>query len=170
VLVMVSFAALLLKHGQSVWTTSYRLKGLLLVIDYLARKDCKAGQRSAAARLGNILSKLEKSLSMPPNTEREVMPLLCRIGVAVHVADAVSSWHVKASTAYRLTEHYRKRLRKESVTFPPRLAAKLENAEARCEHGLNQQYPHRPGVLGDLARLSFAQSARPLIEQMRLDP
>ena len=156
-----SLKALLTAKRQTAWCSRVRLRGLLLLIDYICRNLKKGGGISISADLAHsFVSKIRKRNR--PTTITEPLGLLCEIGILRKIRPAVFA-HVKTSAVYCFADpYYKKRIRFE-VTLPPKLANKLKSAEERRENRLNRKYPFRKQLLTDLAAVNFSDSARRII-------
>jgi hypothetical protein len=155
--------ALLNAKGQSSWCSRVRLSGLLTLIDYICRNLKKDGTRTVSADLAHsFVSKIRKRHC--PSIIAEPLCLLCAIGILQKVRPAVFA-HIKTSAVYRLAEGYRKKRLVGEISLTPKLASKLKFAKERREDRLNRKYPFRKQLLADLAGISFASSARPVIAQ-----
>jgi hypothetical protein len=150
--------SLIMTRGHSEWSTRVRVCGLLLLIDYIVRR-LKNRAISISAELARaFVSKLKKGAI------REPLPLLCSVGILQQVRPGVCA-HVRASAVYRLGDQFQKVLELR-VALPPKLLSKRENAEQRCQNGLNRKYRYREQLLKDLNAISFASAARDPIAKM----
>jgi hypothetical protein len=156
-----SLKALLKSRRQTAWCSRVRLRGLLLLIDYICRNLKKNGTITISADLAHsFVSKLRKRDR--PTTTTEPLCLLCTIGLLRKICPAVFS-HIRASAVYCFTDPYcNERVRLE-VVLTPKLAQKLVSADERCENRFNRKYPFRKQLLADLAAVTFSPSARPII-------
>src|ERR1017187_5091113 len=152
--------ALLRAKKQTDWCSRVRILGLLLLIDYICR-NIKNGRISISAGLAHqFISKVRKRSCITIITEP--LLLLCEIGILRMVRPAVFA-HIKTSAVYCFTHPYQKKGIQLEVILPPKLASKLAFAEQRCEKRLNRKFPCREKVLADLGKISFSNSARPII-------
>ena len=155
-----SLKALLKSKGQTAWCSRVRLRGLLLLIDYICRNLKGNGTITISADLAHsFVSKLRKRSS--DKVVSEPVLLLCVIGILRRIRPAVFA-HVKTSAVYCLGDSYRKTLRLE-VFLTPNLLRKRISADERLERRLNRKYCFRRQLLADLATLRFSDSARPII-------
>ena len=156
-----SLKGLLNVKRQNAWCSRIRLRGLLLLIDYICRNLKKNGAITISADLAHsFISKIRKRDR--PATITEPLCLLCEIGILQKVRPAVFA-HIKTSAGYCFADPYcKKRLRLE-VVLTPKLAQKLGSADDRLENRLNRKYPFRKQLLADLRAVSFSPSARPII-------
>jgi hypothetical protein len=156
-----SLRALLAAERQTAWCSRVRLRGLLLLIDYICRKLKKNGTITISADLAHsFVSKLRKRDR--PTTMTEPLCLLSTIGVLRKIRPAVFA-HIKSSAMYCFADPYRKNRIGFEVTLPPKLASKRKSAEERREKRLNRKYPFRKQLSRDLAAVSFSDSARRII-------
>ena len=150
---------LLKVHDVSDWSSRVRLRGLMLLIDYLCR-NLKNGSISISADLAHqFVSKLRNRSRDDVSTEP--LLLLCRLGILERIRPAVFA-HVKTSARYRFANRYRNK-RRVDVILTPLLARKRELASQRREHRLTRRYPFRGQLLKDLQAVSFAPQARAII-------
>jgi hypothetical protein len=146
---------------QAAWCSRVRLRGLLLLIDYICRNLKKNGTITISADLAHsFVSKLRKRDRS--TTITEPLCLLSAIGILRKIRPAVFA-HIKASAIYRFTDPYGKNRIRFDVTLPPKLADKRKSAEERRENRLNRKYPFREQLLRDLAAVCFSHSARRII-------
>ena len=156
-----SLKALLNIERQRAWCSRVRLRGLLLLIDYICRNLKKNGTITISADLAHsFISKIRKRDR--PSTITEPLFLLCAIGLLRKICPAVFS-HIRASAVYCFTDPYCKKRVRLEVVLTPKLAQKLVSADERCENRLNRKYPFRKQLLADLAAVTFSPSARPII-------
>ena len=156
----VTLKALLKSKTQTAWRSRVRVRGLLLLIDYICR-HLKNGSITISADLAHsFVSKLRKRDR--PTMITEPLLLLCTIGVLQRLRPPVFA-HVKTSAVYCFADPYRKKQIRFEVSLPPTLANKRKFAKQRCEDRLNRKYPFRKQLLADLAAISFSRSARPII-------
>ena len=151
---------LLNAKGQTAWCSRIRLRGLLLLIDYICRNLKKNSVTISADLAHSFVSKLRKRDR--PTTITEPLCLLCAIGILRKIRSAVFA-HIKTSAVYCFADPYSKNGVRLEVVLTPRLANKLKFADQRCENRLNRKYPFRKQVLADLAGISFSPSARQII-------
>jgi hypothetical protein len=154
-----SLKALLIVNKQTAWCSRVRVRGLLLLIDYLCRNVKNRTITISADLAHQFVSKL-RSRSRN-GTCTEPLLLLCRVGILERIRRAVFA-HVKTSAGYRFADRYRNH-RRVDVILTPKLARKRKLALQRCEHRLNQRYSFRRQLLTDLQALSFAAQARAII-------
>jgi hypothetical protein len=152
--------ALLVAKKQTAWCSRVRLRGLLLLLDYICRNVKQSGAISISADLArSFVSKLRNRNC---DTITEPLLLLCGIGILHRVRPAVFA-HVKTSAVYCFTDSYRKERLAIHTSLPPKLASKRKFAEQRRENRLNRKYPFRKQLLADLTAVSLSPSARPII-------
>ena len=158
---VVALDALLIANKQTIWCSRVRLRGLLLLIDYICRKLKKNGTIRISADLAHsFVSKIRKRDR--PSTITEPLLLLCVIGILRRKCPAVFA-HIKTSAVYCFADPYSKRRLRLEVVLTPKLAQKIASADDRREDRLNRIYRFRKQLLADLAAASFSPSARPLI-------
>ena len=138
------------------WDTRVRVRGLLLLIDYICRNLKKGCINISAGLAHQFVSKLGKQSRSGVPTEP--LLLLSKIGILTRVRPAVFA-HVKTSAVYSFAEKHQKIRLNLKVNLTPKLASKRQNATARCERRLNRKYPFREQLLTDLNAISFAQPA-----------
>ena len=156
-----SLEALLKSKGQTAWCSRVRLRGLLLLIDYICRNLKVNGTITISGDLANsFVSKLRKRDR--PTTVTKPLCLLCTIGVLERLRPAIFA-HIKTSAVYRFTDAYQRKRLTFEISLLPKLASKRKFADQRCDDRLNRKYPFRKQLLTDLAAISFAASARPII-------
>ena len=151
---------LLKSKRQTAWCSRVRLRGLMLLIDYICG-NLKNGLIPISADLAHsYVSKLRKRKCN--GTVCEPLLLLCEVGILRKVRPAVFA-HVKTSAVYCFADPYcKKRVRMELV-LTPHLLRKRTSAYDRRENRLNRKYPFRKQLLADLAALRFSNSARRII-------
>ena len=155
------------KAGQVEWCTRVRLRGLLLLVDFVIRNQTPQGYSIPADLAHGYVSAIRRlKLS---HTVREPLAILCRVGILKRVRRAVNGWHLKLPAAYALAENYAKQGFKLDVGLPPYLSEKRLSAFARREERLNRRYPFRSTLLGDLSKLSFGVDSRATIADLLRD-
>ena len=156
-----SLRALLIAMRQTPWCSRVRLRGLLLLVDYICRNLKKNGAITISADLAHsFVSKIRKKDCA--TTITEPLLLLCKIGILRTVRPAVFA-HIKTSAVYCFADPYWKNRFGLEVILTPKLAQKLASANDRRENRLNRKYPFRKQLLRDLAAVSFSDSARRII-------
>ena len=129
-----SLRALLMSKGQTAWCSRVRLRGLLLLIDYMLR-HIKRGRISMSADLAHqFVSKLPNSVSGAMITEP--LFLLFKIGILDRIHPAVFV-HIKTSTVYCFAYPYCNKQLLLKVVLTPKLAQKRVCASDRREQRLN---------------------------------
>jgi hypothetical protein len=152
--------SLLGNEKQFAWCSRVRLRGLLLLIDYICR-NLKNGRISICADLAHqFVSKLRKKDCATSITEP--LLLLCKIGILRQEHPAVFA-HIRTPAVYRFADPYRKKPLQLEVVLTPKLAQKRAFAFDRREKRLNRKFPWREKLLTDLDAITFANSARPII-------
>jgi len=164
--------SLLVQHEQQEWA-GIRCLGLLLLIDWFCRpKQFKDNGRKPGAKDVSCSAEMARQYASPikhpkrPRTIPEPLAVLRAIGILHQTAKAVFA-HVKASARYAIAPEFKARQRSITVALPPLMKAKLHQADARCDKRLNRKHPFRKQLLADLPKLAFAESARPILAQMR---
>ena len=161
-----SLKALLIAKRQTPWCSRVRLRGLLLLIDYICRNLKRNGTITISADLAHsFVSKIRKRDR--PNTITEPLCLLCAIGVLRRKRPAIFA-HIKTSAVYRFTDAYQRKRLTFEISLLPKLASKRKFADQRCDDRLNRKYPFRKQLLRDLAAVSFSDSARRIIGNVLL--
>jgi hypothetical protein len=149
---------LITSSGHLEWSPRVRVCGLLLLIDYISR-HLKNHTISISAELARaFVSKLKKG------PIREPLPLLCSLGILKLIRHGIWA-HIRASAVYRLGDDFQK-VFELRVPLTRKLASKRENAEQRCQKGLNRKYRYREQLQKDLNSISFALEARVVIAKM----
>ena len=146
------------KVGQVEWCTRVRLRGLLLLLDFLIRNQASAGFSIPADLAHAFVSAIRRPKL--PHTVREPLAILCRVDILKRVRRAVNGWHLKLPAAYALAENYAKQGFKLDVGLPPYLSEKRLSAFDRRADRLNRRYPFRAQLLLDLAKLTFTRASR----------
>ena len=127
--------------GQIEWCTRVRLRGLLLLFDFVIRNQASDGVSIPADLAHGYVSAIRRpKLS---HTIREPLAVLCRVGILERVRRAINGWHLKLPAAYALGGEYVKRRLKLDVGLPPCLSRKRLSAYDRREERLNRRYPFR---------------------------
>jgi hypothetical protein len=153
--------SLLIAKRQTAWCTPVRLRGLLMLIDYICRHLKRDESISISANLAHsYVSKLRNRTCN--GTVTEPLLLLCQVGILQKIRPAVFA-HVKVSALYCVADPYSTRQLRVEVVLTPKLANKRRFAGQRCEDRLNRKYPFRKQLLEDLETLSFSNSARRII-------
>jgi hypothetical protein len=156
-----SLKALLKSRRQTAWCSRVRVRGLLLLIDYICRKVRKKGTITISADLAHsFVSKLRRRDCDTAVTEP--LSVLCEIGILRKVRSAVFA-HVKTSSAYSFTDPYCKKPIRLEVCLTQNLLRKRISADDRRERRLDRKYRFRRQLLADLGTLRFSDSARPII-------
>lgn len=163
----VELSDLLRKHDQTPWMEGVRMRGILLLIDYLIRNH-KPGGTSASCILGRrYISKVRKPSK---GVIGDVLPLLVKIGIVERVSPGVNLPLRKASATYRINDRYfRGRCRSEGV-LTPTLARKHREALIRLEAGLNKRHPIRAYVRDSILRLKIPEIHRSAVQELLTDP
>jgi hypothetical protein len=159
---------ILAKNGQTEWCTNVRLGGLLLLVDFVWRKQASNGVPISADRAGKFISPLKRPHSR--ETIREPLAVLCQIGVLRRVQAAVNGRDVKASARYAIDRAKFARRMTLDVDLPPFLMKKRETDSERREASLNRRYPFRAQLKLDLGKLSFGAGSRRRITELSRDP
>jgi hypothetical protein len=156
----VSLKSLLTAKRQTPWCSRVRLRGLLLLIDYICR-NLKNGTITISADLAHsFTSKIRKRDC--PTTITEPLCLLCATGILRRKRPAIFA-HIKTSAVYRFTDAYQSKRLTFEISLLPKLASKRKFADQRCDNRLNRKYPFRKQLFTDLAAVSFSDSARRII-------
>ena len=156
------------RAGQKEWCTRVRMRGLLLLIDFVVRNHASRGVSISTDLAHNFVSGLWRPKSR--STIREPLAILCHIGILRCVRPAVNGWHLKTSAMYALDGVYAARRIALEVDLPSCLAKKHASASVRCEERRNRRYPFRPRLLMDLTKLSLAFNSRRLILELSHNP
>jgi len=154
-------------HDQIEWATSVRMRGLLLIIDYVARKMKKAGASIPGDLARSYISKIARPKR--ENTIQEPLLLLVEIGILDSVRPSVFGPHIKSPGVFRIHADYDTKVQNLTILLPKKLREKCEQADGRKERRLNRRYPFRARLLDDLKRLSLSQEARKIIAVLQRD-
>ena len=150
---------LLRRKKQPQWCSAVRVKGLLLLIDYCCRHMTANGVTISGELARSYVSRIKR---IDPADITEPLLLLCQIGILKLLRPAVWA-HIRISKTYAFAADFEKTRLRLVVSFTPKLASKLVQADLRLEQGLNRKYAFRKQLLADLSGISFAPSARPII-------
>ena len=150
------FKSLLAQHGQGEWGTRTRLSGLLALQALMLRSLAKGRASINRDCSHEYVSPIKRRKS--PDTIREPLAVLCKIGIWRKVQSAVNH-HVKNSAIYALTPEYATRRERVEIDSPPGQKQRLEAADARRGRRLNRKHPWRAQLIRDQAKLAFAQKA-----------
>ena len=153
--------------GQVEWCTRVRLRGLLLLVDFLIRNQASEGFSIPADLAHAFVSAIRRPKL--PHTVREPLAILCRVGILKRLRRATNSWHLKIPASYTLGGEYLRRHLRLDVDLPPCLSKKHLSAFARREERLNRHYPFRARLLSDLRRLAFSPDSRAQIAESLRD-
>lgn len=146
---------ILCSKNQKEWSTKKRISGLLLILDYFARKNKTTSMSSELSRQYVSTFKGAKN----PQTIRQPLALLVHLGLIEIVQKAVIAPHRKASAKYCLNPSYGKpRSIKAEISLQQE--EKLKAAPERQEKRLNKKHRTRKVILEDLARLSLSPEGK----------
>jgi hypothetical protein len=158
---------LLARNGQKGWCTKVRLGGLLLLVEFVCRKQTSKGVPISADRASKFVSPLKRLNSR--EAIREPLAVLCQIGILRRVQAAVNGRDVKASARYAINDaKFAQRMTLE-VDLPPFLVKKRETDTDRCEASLNRRYPFRAQLKADLTKLHFGVESRKRVTELSRD-
>ena len=149
---------------QDEWCTNVRLRGLLMLIDFVRRNHTVRGVSISANAAHDYISNIKRPKSYC--TIREPLAVLCAIEILRCVSQAINGWHVKKSAVYAFDDKYCNRHLTLKLALPAKLAAKRESAKERREKRLNKRYSYRETLLSDLDRVSFASDSRSRISEL----
>jgi hypothetical protein len=144
------------------------LGGLLLLIDFIVRKQTPKGLSISSELADDFVSALGRPKSC--RTIREPLALLCRLGILRRIQAAVNGRHVKTSARYALDGTYARQHMILEVDLTPYLVKKRERATERREAGLDRRYPFRAQLKADQEKLSFDPGGRRRITELLGDP
>jgi hypothetical protein len=162
-------AKLLFFYKQDEWCSPVRLRGLLLLLEFFAKRRDSRGVSCSANLAHSYVSKLGRHKS--PSTVPEPLAVLCKVQLLQLVQPAVNGWHVKNSALYAVHEDYASRLiHTLKVSFPPKLIQKRLQAPERYEKRLCRRQPFRAQLQQDLRKLSFNDDARSMIAKFLRNP
>lgn len=139
---------LLRKHGQKEWASAVRMSGLLLLIDFIARKSSGKPIHVSGALARDYVSDFchRKSKS----TIRQPLEVLRRIGVIERVKRHLFGRYAKSAASYQLNPALVSRVPGYPVLLNPCNERKRRMAFARAERRLDSMFPY----LGPLREVS----------------
>jgi hypothetical protein len=153
--------SLLYRHRQHEWASEKRIGGLLMVIDYFARKGPGTTKTPGTAMSSDLSREYVSTLkrAKKSSTIRQPLSLLVEIGILEIVQKAVIAPHRKTAARYRLHSQHGKP-KKIEVMLSAQQRDKLKNAEERKEKRLNRKHSFRRQLLADLATVNLAPDGR----------
>jgi hypothetical protein len=159
----VELRALLTSKRQKEWTSEKRIGGLLLIIDFVARKGGTVSMSSELSR--QYVSTFKRAKN--PSTIKQPLALLVHLGILEIVQNAVVTPHRKASTKYRLSSAHGKP-RPFKAVISRQQVEKQATAKDRQQRHLNRKHRTRAKILADLLTLALSPEGELLAAQMIL--
>lgn len=156
---------LLSANDQGEWCSRCRMDGLQLLLAQMTKRNKPTGFAFSASLAQDYCSQIKRPKSK--STVGCPLPLLVKIGVLETVRAALWRGHLKQSTIYRLKGKYADQRVEVKLELSPKQEQRFADANARKEKRLNRRHPVRAGILESLNRLSLAESARPIIANLR---
>lgn len=154
---------LITSKQQKEWTSEKRVGGLLLIIDYVARK---VGTVSISSELSRqYVSTFKRAKN--PGTIKQPLALLVHLGILELVQKATIAPHRKASAKYRLSSAHGKP-RPIQTAISRQQVEKQATATERRETRLNRRHRTRARILADLRTLALSPEGNRLAAQMIL--
>jgi len=152
---------LLASKNQKEWQSEKRVGGLLLLIDFIARKGGTVSISSELSR--QYVSTFKRAKN--PGTIKQPLALLVHLGILEIVQKAVVAPHSKASAKYRLSPAHGKP-RPIEAAISRQQAEKQATATERQETRLNRRHRTRARILADLQTLALSPEGNRLAAQM----
>lgn len=149
------------------WSSRTRISGLLALLAHIAKTKSGVPVSNRLAR--GYCSKLRNA---PAGVPREPLAVLVTIGAIEVVRPARVSRFSKCSALYRIAgilAANRKQIESTDEITGKCVRHKLANAHSRLESGLNRRWPFRERLLHDLALVTLADSARPVLDELMQD-
>lgn len=143
---------------QREWTTPKRVGGLLMLINYFARKGEVASMSSELSR--QYVSHLKRAKTS--TTIKQPLAVLVHIGILKIEQKAIVAPHRKASAKYRLIG---KRRQITAYLTKAQIEA-LEEAPVRQDARLNRKHPTRKKLLNDLRLIGLSSKGRDMALEM----
>lgn len=153
---------LLLSFNQSEWTTKTRLHGLLLIIDFITRKQGKEGAGMSGELAHDYVSSIKRRKGK--ETIREPIAVLMAVRILDRVRPAVFA-HIKTPAVYKIAEHLKERLTFE-IVLNPTMASKVANAPERKEKRDNRRFPYLAQLSADLEKLNVTEAGSRIIHRL----
>lgn len=155
--------ALLCRNGQQEWTTRKRIAGLMMVIDYFARKGPGTTKKPGTSMSCELSRQYVGPLKQAKKSRaiRQPLPLLVKIGILEVAQKAVVAPHRKTAARYRIHSKWAKPKEIE-VMLSAQQRDKLQNAESRNERRLDRKHSFRRQLLLDLAVVGLSGEGRNL--------
>lgn len=153
--------SLLATKNQHEWLSKKRTSGLLLILDFLARKGGATPMSSELSR--QYVSTFKRAKN--PNTIRQPLALLTFLGLIVITQKAIVGQHRKLSARYRLNPAYGTP-KKIEANLSLQQVTKIETATERQEKRLNRKNRTRGKILSDLATISLSNEGMHLAVEM----
>lgn len=145
-------------QNQSEWTTSVRLNGLLLLLDFLYRRQKKSKTKGILVS-HELASGYVSELNRPENstTLRRPLAVLVKLGIIEIVEEYKRGLLHQHSTRYRINPIFREKAAQKEVRLTPKLAAKWRDAPERQRKRLNTKHPWRERLIHDIGSASLTQ-------------
>ena len=155
----------LIKQGQSEWTTSVRVNGLLILIDHIYRRLTEKKSRKLKGKgiaiSGDLSRQFVSAIKRPklPSTIQEPLALLQAIGLVEKVREAKWGGSTTCSASFSIPSPLLEAAERIEVPLSPNLVKKREEALKRKDQRLSQKHPWRRQLLQVLAIVDLAPSA-----------
>ena len=147
--------------NQSEWSSKKRIAGLLLILDYFARKGGVTSMSSELSR--QYVSTLKRAKN--PGTIRQPLALLVHLGLIEVAQKAIATPHRKASARYRLNPAYGKP-RPIQTSITRQQVEKMATATVRQQIRLNRRHRTREGILATLSTVDISNEGNVLAIKM----
>lgn len=153
----------LCRSKQHEWDSPKRIAGLLMIIDFIARKGPGTSKKPGVAMSSELSREYvsPKRRAKNASTISQPLPLLVEIGILEVVQKAVVAPHRKTSARYRIHPSHGEP-KKIEVMLTAQQREKLQSAEKRNEKRLNGKYPFRNQLRVDLATVGLSADGRNL--------
>ena len=152
---------LILSKNQSEWASKKRIAGVLLILDYFARKGGVVSMSSELSR--QYVSTFKRAKN--PATIRQPLRLLVHLGLIEMIQKAIATPHRKASARYRLNPAYGKP-RPIQASITAQQITKMETATKRQETRLNRRHRTREGIAATLSTIGISSAGNALAIKM----
>lgn len=137
----------LVEQNQREWTTPVRRLGLLLLLDFIHRREKRIKSKGVLIS-HDLASGYVSELNRPKNktTIRQPLAVLVELGILEITEQYKCGPLQRHSTRYRLDPALRKKAVQQEVMLTPKLAAKRLHAGERQDGRLNKDHPSRVTV------------------------
>jgi len=152
---------LIASKKQTEWTSKKRIAGVLLILDYFARKGGAVSMSSELSR--QYVSTFKRAKN--PATIRQPLALLVHLGLIEITQKAIATPHRKASARYRLNPAYGKP-RPIQTSITRQQVEKMATAAQRQETRLNRRHRTREGIAATLSTIGISSAGNELALMM----